>query len=63
VYDTGAADFDPALIGHYQMNFDWKLTKQLTLTAPQLKFSTPLSSVSDGRKSETVYGFSLSYSF
>ncbi len=63
VGDSGAAGFDAVVIGHYQAGLDWRMAKKLTLTLPTLKFSSPLSHVSDGRQGEFVYGLGMSLAF
>ncbi|MDP2668267.1 MAG: hypothetical protein Q8P07_00300 [bacterium] len=62
-FDNGAFGNDSAVIGQWKADLSWKISKHLTVQAPMLKASMPLTKVSDGRKKEFVIGTGATYSF
>lgn len=63
IYDDGVLAYDSGFIGEYRLDLSWKLSKTLTLNLPSLMVFTPLTSLSDDRKTEVVLGGGLKYSF
>ncbi|MDO8523522.1 MAG: hypothetical protein Q7S12_04595 [bacterium] len=55
-FDNGAFGNDSAIIGQWKADLSWKISKHLTVQVPMLKASTPLTKVSDPRKTEFVLG-------
>lgn len=64
-YDTGAVVFRPALMGAYQAGLNWKLSRNISLGLPQVKFSTPLiyPGKEDARRGRAAFGASLIFEF
>ena len=62
-YDPGIYDFDAGWIGEYAIQFDWNVSKTITLTPISVRISTPLSDVNDERGTEFVWGFGGTISF
>jgi hypothetical protein len=63
VYDPGIIGGDEVLIGNFESTLLWKFGDHLTVEFPFVKFVEPLTRVSDGRKSEVVWGFGATYRF
>jgi hypothetical protein len=61
-YDNGGFGFDSGLLLRGIVTVDWKLSKRLTLTAPQLYYYVPLT-VHDARKNDLVVYTGVSYTF
>lgn len=61
VHDTGAFGFQPGYFGRANLNGTLKLGRGWSLKSI-LQFSTPLTHVSDGRRTQLVLGGGLAYS-
>ena len=60
--DSGCFEFDSALLGQGFTGLNFKITEKLTLSSG-IYFSSPISSVRDGRKKEAVPEIGISYRF
>lgn len=63
VYDPGIYGGDSALVGSVESSLSWKLGDSATLEFPYVRYVSPITSVSDGRKGEFVYGLGISIKF
>jgi hypothetical protein len=61
LYDSGALGAGSGLVGQYHLGAIWRLTKKITLEAPLLRASFPLTRMTDERSRSTgvVYGVGL----
>ncbi len=62
-HDSGAFGFNEGWIGRVAASANWKVSGHLTLQAPFVQFSTPLTHTGDGRKTEIPVGIGFSYSW
>ncbi len=62
-HDTGAYGFKEAIIGRYDLSLNWKWGDAITVHAPLLIYSDPLTSVPDDRKGEFIYGIGFNITF
>ena len=60
LYDPGIMSNQTALVGNLEGSLHWKIADGVTLELPYVRWVSPLTSVSDGRKEEWVYGIGLS---
>lgn len=63
VYDPGIYGGDSALVGSIESSLSWKLGDNATLEFPYVRYVSPITSVSDGRRGEFVYGLGISFKF
>ncbi len=65
VYDPGILGGDAGWIGNAEAAFNWKIKDNLFLEAPYTRLIQPITAFSDadGRNTEIVFGFGLSYTF
>lgn len=58
--DSGAFGFNSALLGQGRADLSFKVSGKFSILG-SVNFSSPLSHVTDGRKTETVWEFGISY--
>lgn len=61
-FDDGALD-DSGILGQYRCDLNWQISKSTTIDLISIKAIDPLTSLSDGRKTEMVYGTGMTYRF
>ncbi|MFC1625265.1 hypothetical protein ACFL1O_00045 [Patescibacteria group bacterium] len=52
-----------ALVGGYEMDFNWNIKENITFSPLMLKTTAPFSSVNDGRRPEATIGVGISFVF
>jgi hypothetical protein len=63
VYDPGLLSNEVAWVGNAEASLLWKLNEHAILELPYVRYVDPLNSVSDGRKSDVIYGFGVTFKF
>jgi len=61
-FDDGALG-DSGILGQYCCDLSWQISKPTTIDLISIKAIDPLTSLSDGRKAEMVYGTGMTYRF
>lgn len=56
VPDHGASGNDPTIVGGYDTELSWRLNKHISFQLPMVKFRSPMTKVSDGRRPTTAFG-------
>lgn len=62
-FDDGALGGDSGILGQYRCDLSWQISKSTTIDLISIKAIDPITSLSDGRKTEMVYGTGIAYRF
>lgn len=63
MHDNGAFGREPSFVGQYDGEISYKISKLLSIEPLAVKLRTPITSVSDGRKTETAFATGITLHF
>lgn len=63
VYDSGSFYSDRGWLGDYKIAFSWKINEHVLLDLPTFRVFSPISDLKDGRKTNTVFGSSITFKY